>query len=655
MASSVEFISKMSNNYIFSLRSGLPYNFAYDLALYNTAKEYGFVCAPVSQELKLNLFLKTINENSSYPPEITKMINLFGAEVTESKITELFVSCMDGTLISNGFDEVAANSIIQKVVEYINKQFITVRILCDCEASSYDPCRVVASISSGKNVRYSLPSQLENSIEQKIESFLANSIGTNIEIENLSSSDVAVVKDVFIETLNILYNNGQTKLDPNSQEPAAIITDFFDQANLAGSFSGSDFVVLLSLLNSSGQSSRLTSAYGRMFNRLSRTIKNFSNITTTSGPLVLTPDYSSNSVLFSSALQFDTNNVSCDPNNYPAFPSEYGIKTSCECDPPEEKCNVSFIANVVTNPAIYEIPYFYATGKVTAELPMPPDVQFIPYKDVDNLILINLNSMAGRYTTKFVSITSADVIYLEQLASSRGVGIDSLFTFEGDLDAQRYEAFRLDYHPEKFSDFESANIYSFQNYKEGFRRNKNTSFIRDVDHKAFSNAISQEHYLEPNKKYYYIFRTIDVNNNISNPSKIFEVEMVNNGGAIFPIIRTVDFKKSVTTTDKAEMRRMLLMSPTKSQVDIYSATSELVENYNYLSAKDALRNLKLSKNVENPIWGKKFKIRITSLDTGRMLDINVTPTTSIIEPPESCAPNTISNTTEAGDNSTVTI
>ena len=131
--------------------------------------------------------------------------------------------------------------------------------------------------------------------------------------------------------------------------------------------------------------------------------------------------------------------------------------------------------------------------------------------------------------------------------------------------------------------------------------------------------------------------------------------MINNGGAISPIIRTVDFKKNVTTTDKAEMRRMLLLSPTKSQVDIYSATSELVENYNYLSAKDALRNLKLSKNVENPIWGKKFKLRITSLDTGRMLDINVTPTTSIVEPPEPCPPSTIPNTTDAGDNTTVTI
>jgi hypothetical protein len=679
MATSNEFITTMASYYVAALQSGLPYNFAYDVALSNAASQYNFFCAPNTQELKLRLLLNpngctmtspsVIVGEKNYPSSLTKMISLFGPQVVEERITDLFASCLDGTILNNGFDENAINAIIKKILRYITDGCMTVRLACDCDTPSQDACRVVSSLSVGKNVRYSRPDvgpidDRLSIIRTRLEGFLEQQTGVPLDISYLSASEVQMVRDSFIETLNILFQNNQTAIDPNSQEAAAVIDDFFQNAVLPSDnsptpesygFQIEDFVVFMSLLNSNGQFPRLASVFSRMANRLNNAFGNGGSFSVQPNSFSINVDYSHNSIIFNSIVQFEANTKSCDPSRYPSFDKDTGITTTCECEPVEQQkeCKTSFLANVVTSPMIYEIPYFYASGRAVAELPTPPDVQFIPFKDVDNSILINLNTMAGRFTTKFVAISQEDQAYIDRLASSRGVESDSLFDFEGDPDVQRYEAFRIDFHPETYTDFQQATLFTFEIHREGFRRTRNVSVFRDVDVNAYSNALSQEHSITPNKKYYYIFRTIDINNNISNPSKVFELEMINNGGAIFPVIRTVDFKKTKTTSDKIEMRRLLLLSPTSAQTDIYGVSAELVENNGFKSARDVIRNLKLASTLENPMWDKKFKLRFTSLDTGRMLDINITPTTTIHDPMDFCGAKIPSNNMMQGDTSTI--
>jgi len=659
MATSYQFITRMAKFYVDALKSGLPYNFAYDVSLTNAAKTYQFSCSTMTQELKLQLLLNpngcsntsdAKEKQGNLPVVISRMIALVGIDTTQHKLTELFVSCLDGTLVQNGFDELMVNSIIQKFLSYIQRGCLTIRLMCDCNDSSKDACKVITSISTGRNVRYDAA---QNSIEtddkiiNRVQNLLLNKTGQNFEIENLSLGEIDQIEQTFIDILNILYSNNTTSIDPNSGEVAAIIRDFFDEARVPDSvtgvtgFSGLDFVVLLTLINSTGPFSRISSLYSRMINRIGILLAPLADLSIQPGSFEVSADYSENSILFNSILQFETKTVDCKPEKYPYLGDNSKIQQTCECPAPAQEpkiCRTSFLANVVPNPIIYEVPFFYASGKAVAELPTPPDVQFIPYKDVDSTILINLNTMAGRYTTKFVPITGKDQEYISSLASSRGVAVDSLFDFEGDPDVQYYEAFRIDKHPMSYEDFQQATVFKFVNYREGLNRSRNVSVFRDIDIRAYSNGISQEHNIAPNKKYYYIFRTVDVNKNISNPSKVFELEMINNGGAIFPVIRVVDFAKPPATNDKVEMRRLLMMSPTRQQTDIYASTLELVENYGIRTAREAIRSLKLSTNVENPIWDKKFKIRFTSLDTGRMLDINVVPTIEIIDPVENCGP-----------------
>ncbi len=46
----------------------------------------------------------------------------------------------------------------------------------------------------------------------------------------------------------------------------------------------------------------------------------------------------------------------------------------------------------------------------------------------------------------------------------------------------------------------------------------------------------------PNKKYYYTFKTIDYHGNISNPSPVYEVEIVDDNGASYFLMNTVNFE-----------------------------------------------------------------------------------------------------------------
>ena len=49
-----------------------------------------------------------------------------------------------------------------------------------------------------------------------------------------------------------------------------------------------------------------------------------------------------------------------------------------------------------------------------------------------------------------------------------------------------------------------------------------------------------------------------------------------------------------------------------------------------VSAHDVIQDFKFSPNLENKLWDKTFKIRITSLKSGRAIDLNINPKVNLI-------------------------
>jgi hypothetical protein len=631
-------LSQLSTAYLSLLRQngGLTYSLAYDASLVDLASRSSLPFESSKHELKLMLMLNPngcsqVGATAIYPTEILRMIALYGVDGTQTRLTNLFVSCLDGTLIAGGFRETVVAAILAKVTKYITDGCVTAKLLASCDRKTDDPCLATLTIGARQNAKYSLPEEYEAAISAKISAILSNETGDTIDISNLTPEQIEPVASIFIEILNTLYNTGALTVDPNTGENAAIVRDFFEQIETSGQIEVSDVIVLLSLLNADlGQ---MKSVMGSISAEINQFLQAFFDVSITVGADI-TADYNSNTLIYQSMMRFEKTDITCTPGQ--AVIQDKNIKITCECREETERCRISFLANVVTNPTIYEVPYYFASGRAVAELPTPPDVQFIPYKDVDNLVLINLNTMAGKYTTQFVPVVAADEEYINTLASSRGVGSDALFDFEGDPDVLFYEAFRIEEKPTSYTDFANGTYFKFDLPRNPARSITNRSAFRETTYETYSNAISREHTIAPNKKYYYIFRTIDINGNLSNPSKVFEIEMVNNGGAIFPIIRVVDFEIPKPYSYDFEMRRFLLLSVAPTQTEILQSVKEVSSQLGFVSARDVVRNFKLFNNSENSVWNKSFKIRLTALDTGRMLDINISPSTTIDDPSKFC-------------------
>jgi hypothetical protein len=122
----------------------------------------------------------------------------------------------------------------------------------------------------------------------------------------------------------------------------------------------------------------------------------------------------------------------------------------------------------------------------------------------------------------------------------------------------------------------------------------------------------------PNKKYYYCARAIDIHDNISNPTYIYEVEIVDNRGQMYLTSKAINLKGPKYNYKKSG-KRYLAIEPMTEQV-IYDNNVNTPAIIGINEAPTA----NLLGTTADAVWDKKFKIRVTSKKTGRKIDLNVT-------------------------------
>jgi hypothetical protein len=128
--------------------------------------------------------------------------------------------------------------------------------------------------------------------------------------------------------------------------------------------------------------------------------------------------------------------------------------------------------------------------------------------------------------------------------------------------------------------------------------------------------------LQPNTTYYYTFRTTDVHNNISNPTSIYKVTLRDDAGAVYPEIEVLqEFESNIQKDSFKNLKKYIHIVPYEVQITI--------ETQNELESANNLAKLKLGF-AEDPVWDKKFKIRLRSKSTGKIIDFNVTFTNNEI-------------------------
>lgn len=228
-----------------------------------------------------------------------------------------------------------------------------------------------------------------------------------------------------------------------------------------------------------------------------------------------------------------------------------------------------------------------------------PEVEIIPFRGVEDKIRIFLTSGVGSYDFHPITITSDEADEITRFRASQDVGDKDKIRFESDDAARSFVVYRMDAKPKSYQDFDS-------------------SLIREVATGGYP-SVALDDRIKPNKKYYYCFKSIDIHDQYSYPSFVYEVELVSDSGSVYPLTRTIEFDDSASRQPTKPLKRLIHIRPSVLQTEVddemsgsENATSIRKEKAVYLGA------------VQDKVWGKNFKVRLTSKSSGKKVDFNFT-------------------------------
>ena len=172
--------------------------------------------------------------------------------------------------------------------------------------------------------------------------------------------------------------------------------------------------------------------------------------------------------------------------------------------------------------------------------------------------------------------------------------------------ARYIEVYRLKSKPTKFTDFDGHLIKTIDLQ------------VEDTDY-VYSDTIYESE-VDINQKYYYLFRFLNEHFVISKPSEILECELVEDGGykyAVFGVMYEEQLQKARPKNTNIQMKKLLQIQPNVSQLMM------VTDQVNFNRPAGSQVNKVRVGAAEHLIWGKTFKIRLTSKKTGRKLDLNI--------------------------------
>ena len=254
----------------------------------------------------------------------------------------------------------------------------------------------------------------------------------------------------------------------------------------------------------------------------------------------------------------------------------------------------AFVVTQKPEALLIEEEIFLDNHTILDDPPIPPEVEVVPYFADGNKILFNMKSAVGEYVLDPILLNLEDIGQHDDIRRSQKLEGTDKIRFKGDDKGGSFEIYKIEDRPKNWDDFDNRMLTAVSN--------TNASTGEFVD------------YISSNKKYYYTFRMVDVHGHVSNPTEIYEIELVNDEGSVYLNKRIVELAPREPKNPCKPMRRLLQIkvAPEQRFLDL-SGEEE--------SALD-VKNLKLGQLQESP-WGRKFKFRIVSRKTGKKMDFNV--------------------------------
>tara|TARA_Y100000034_G_scaffold50459_2_gene62172 strand:- start:1746 stop:6164 length:4419 start_codon:yes stop_codon:yes gene_type:complete len=243
---------------------------------------------------------------------------------------------------------------------------------------------------------------------------------------------------------------------------------------------------------------------------------------------------------------------------------------------------------------------------VRAPITISPVISIWPYRGVSDKILFAFQNGTGRYvdfvgsdphtkwekTREFLSLTN-EFWKLDR----------SHMVFDDAEPVAKVRFYRSTEKPKNYTDIFGA------------------PFKRDIDVQGDGFFVDD---IKPNIKYYYMAVAEGIHGEESLPSDIFEVELVDQGGVIFPLIKAIEISQKKKDKTSITFKKTLSISPSFLQHAPNRATSDLgyleesvFRELSFLHKSDSIDP---SKSATRPA----YKFRVRSRKTNKVMDLNVT-------------------------------
>jgi hypothetical protein len=247
---------------------------------------------------------------------------------------------------------------------------------------------------------------------------------------------------------------------------------------------------------------------------------------------------------------------------------------------------------------IMEVPIFKKSVIVLDNPPIAPDVDIIPFRGINNKVRIALNSGIGRYDLHPEIIQDLEQQQIDDFRLAQDLEPDEKIRFETDDKVDNFIIYRLDREPMSYRDFREGSI-------------REVSTLR-------ASSSSTNDMIEPNKKYYYCIKAVDVHSHYSYPSAVYQVEIVDDAGSVYALINTFEFREPDVKAPSRGIKRFIHIAPTASNAFVNHEKSGITGGNQPKPGQKVILG-----NTEDPVWGKKFKVRLTSKSTGKKIDFNL--------------------------------
>jgi len=259
---------------------------------------------------------------------------------------------------------------------------------------------------------------------------------------------------------------------------------------------------------------------------------------------------------------------------------------------------------------LFKVPLNSKTNRILQRPPVPNDVDIVPYRGVNNKLMINLFGGTGDYELDPIAINAQDEQGIAEMREAQKRPSGPL-QYETSQSPNVFQIFRIDRLPASYNDFDNNMIAQVS-----------TPFRKDRNYFLSSGAYRDT--LEPNKDYYYTTRAIDRHGQPSNPSAIYKVRLVDDSGAVYPLVETIQLQPPGFFTKRRtkSMRQYIQLIPSLPQTLLNE--EQLFNGGPRISPQisNSFNSLPIGI-MDEGVWDQKYKVRLVSKKTGRKIDINL--------------------------------